>query len=254
MNQITSKTPPRTPAPMENADALKTLAEGLTEKDYEDLLWMMVEETLSCSAHDLDHIRRVYKLAMSIAAQYPQVKYDVLIPAVLLHDLGRRAEDQDLTGRTDHSIVSAVMAGEILGRMTFPKEVIAEVQDAIRSHRYRSGCRPETLEAAILYDADKLDAIGAVGIARTFMMAGQEGARMYRRVDLESYTAQNLTDHGRILQQADHAPNVEYLIKLRQIPDRLLTSAGRAMAQERASLMKLFFDALDKEIGESWEG
>jgi len=223
---------------------------GITEQQYEDLLWMMVEEALSCSAHDIDHVRRVYKLALQIAGNYPEVNYEVLIPAVLLHDIGRREEDLDLTGRTDHAIVGAAKARAILEHMEIPEEVICEIQKAIVTHRYRSGRGPASLEAAILYDADKLDAIGAVGIARTFMMAGQEGSRLYRKVDLETYTAENLTENGRIQNQEDHAPNVEYMVKLKHIPDRLITEAGRALARERASLMKDFFDALDREMGE----
>jgi uncharacterized protein len=223
---------------------------GITEQQYEDLLWMMVEEALSCSAHDIDHVRRVYKLALQIAGNYPEVNYEVLIPAVLLHDIGRREEDLDLTGRTDHAVVGAVKAREILEHMGIREEVICEIQKAIVTHRYRSGRSPASLEAAILYDADKLDAIGAVGIARTFMMAGQEGARLYRKVDLETYTAENLTENGRIQNQEDHAPNVEYMVKLKHIPDRLITEAGRALAHERANLMKDFFDALDREMGE----
>lgn len=223
---------------------------GITEQQYEDLLWMMVEEALSCSAHDIDHVRRVYKLALQIAGNYPEVNYEVLIPAVLLHDIGRREEDLDLTGKTDHAIVGAVKAREILEHMEIREEIICEIQKAIVTHRYRSGQGPASLEAAILYDADKLDAIGAVGIARTFMMAGQEGARLYRKVDLEAYTAENLTENGRILNQEAHAPNVEYRIKLKHIPERLITEAGRALARERANLMKDFFDALDREMGE----
>lgn len=227
-----------------------TEIKGITEQQYEDLLWMMVEEALSCSAHDIDHVKRVYKLALQIAGHYPEVNYEVLIPAVLLHDIGRREEDLDLTGKTDHAMVGAAKAREILERMEIRDEVIHEIQKAILTHRFRSGRGPASLEAAILYDADKLDAIGAVGIARTFMMAGQEGAKLYRKVDLEAYTAENLTENGRILNLEDHAPNVEYAVKLKHIPERLITEVGRALARERAAVMKDFFDALDREMGD----
>ena len=223
---------------------------SISESQYEELLWMMVEDALSCSAHDIDHVRRVYKLALKIASYYPQVNYEVLVPAVLLHDIGRREEDLDLTGSTDHAVVGAVRAREILERMGIRLEIIEEIQKAIVTHRYRSGKRPSSLEAAILYDADKLDAIGAVGVARTFMMAGQEGAHLYRKVDLESYASENLTENGRIINLEAHAPNVEYLIKLRRIPERMMTEVGRAMALKRAGVMKAFFDALDHEMSE----
>lgn len=229
--------------------ALKEI-KSISESQFEELLWLMVEDALSCSAHDIDHVRRVYKLALKIASFYPEVNYEVLIPAVLLHDIGRREEDLDLSGNTDHAIIGAVKAREILERMGIRMEIIEEIQKAIVTHRYRSGQRPSSLEAAILYDADKLDAIGAVGIARTFMMAGQEGAQLYRKVDLETYTSENLTENGRILNLENHAPNVEYLVKLKRIPERMITEVGRTMALKRAGIMKAFFDALDSEMSD----
>lgn len=234
----------------QNSDHYLTHISGMTESQFEELLWTMVEEALSYSAHDMDHIKRVYRLAIQIASHYPDVNYEVLVPSVLLHDIGRRIEDQDPSGQTDHAVVGSVMARDILKRMEMREDVVCAVQEAILTHRFRSGSRPATLEAAILYDADKLDAIGAAGIARTFMMAGQEGSRMYKHVDLEAYGEENLTEHGRILNLEDHAPNVEYLVKLKHIPERLMTPVARQMALGRAELMRIFFEALDHELTE----
>ncbi|MDO9592687.1 MAG: HD domain-containing protein, partial [Erysipelotrichaceae bacterium] len=222
---------------------------AISEETYEELLWTMVEETLVCSAHDIDHVRRVYKLALKIAANYDAVDYEVLIPATLLHDLGRRVEDQDPTGKTDHAMVGSAMAHDILERMGIEPEIVSKIQAAIETHRFRSDRVPGSLEAAILFDADKLDAIGAVGIARSYMLAGQEGSKLYREVDLEAYGPDNLTDNGRIMRLEAHAPNIEYLLKLKHIPDRLMTEAAKKIAVERAAVMKAFFYALDHEMG-----
>lgn len=224
-------------------------AKHMTEANFEELLWAVAEEILSCSAHDMDHVRRVYQLALEIAAHYSEVDYGILIPAVLLHDIGRRHEDQDPTGQIDHAKLGAAMAREILERMQCKPEVVSGVCTAIESHRFRSGSVPSTLEAEILFDADKLDAIGAVGVARAFMLAGQEGSKMYRHVNSDAYEADNLTENGRIMRLEAHAPNVEYDVKLKHIPERLMTEKARQMAFERMAVMKIFFDALEREIG-----
>ena len=109
---------------------------------------------------------RVYRNAMVIAADDPTVDIDILLTAVLLHDIARVKEDQDNTGKTDHAIVGAEMAEIILKKLNYPPEDIEKIKHCIQTHRYRTSSPPASKEAKILFDADKLDLLGALGIAR----------------------------------------------------------------------------------------
>jgi uncharacterized protein len=108
----------------------------------------------------------------------------------------------------------------------------------IRSHRFRGGNCPETLEARILFDADKLDAIGAIGVARAFLFAGEIGARLHNPdVVVENSRAYTVDDTG----------YREYQVKLRHIRDRILTREGRKLAQDRHRFMTDFFQQFLQE-------
>ncbi|MGE5578303.1 MAG: HD domain-containing protein, partial [Syntrophothermus sp.] len=143
-----------------------------------------VEKELSCSAHDLDHVMRVYNLCLYLARNEAgvngagvDVDIEVLKAAALLHDIARVREDRDGSGSIDHAVLGARMAEEILVDMDYPGEKVEQVKHCIRSHRFRGGNEPQTIEAKILFDADKLDAMGAVGVARFFMVAGEYGEK-----------------------------------------------------------------------------
>lgn len=135
----------------------------------------IVGKELSCSAHNLDHVMRVHNMCIFLAKYEEKVDLDILIPAALLHDIGRVIESQDKSGKTDHAILGAEMAEDILRNLDYNEEEIEKIKHCIITHRYRSGNEPKTIEAKMLFDADKLDVIGSIGIARTFMMAGQFG-------------------------------------------------------------------------------
>ena len=114
-----------------------------------------------------------------------------------------------------------------------------KVAACIRQHRYRSDTPPESLEAKILWDADKLDSLGAVGIGRAFLFAGEVGARLHN-TEAEARRAKSYS-------QGDTAYR-EYLVKLKGLPRRLKTAAGRRVARERAAFMETFFHRLDEEV------
>jgi len=210
----------------------------------------IVEKELSCSAHQMDHVMRVYNLCLSLSKN-EDIDLDVLKAAALLHDIARIKEDNDSSGNTDHAILGAEMAGPILQELGFSQEKIKHIQDCIISHRYRTINRPKTKEAQILFDADKLDVIGVTGIARSFMVAGQYGEKIYSDVPVNKYIKDNLTDgrlNGRIKEISKHAPNLEFETKFKYIPDKLYTSKAKEIGKQRLEFMKEFFERLEKEI------
>lgn len=208
----------------------------------------IVRDELSYAAHDLDHVIRVYKMCLLLSEEEKDVNLQVLIPAALLHDIARRQEDQDTTGSIDHAVLGAQMAGEILRSLDYAPEIIVEIQDCIKAHRFRSGFRPNTIEAKILFDADKLDVIGAVGIARSFMLAGKHGEKMYNDIPLQEYLQDNVGENGRIKDASKHTAYLEFELKLRRIPERLFTDKAKRVAVNRIKYMEAFFELLDEEI------
>ena len=208
-----------------------------------------VEKELSCSAHDIGHVMRVYNLCLRLAED-EDVDLEVLQAAALLHDIARVKEDNDPSGKTDHAILSAEMAVPILKDLGFPDEKIRHIQDCIASHRYRTGDKPETKEAQILFDADKLDSLGAIGIARSFVWVGRNNAKIYTNGDIEEYIRNNLGGdiNGRIQDKTKHSPQIEFETKLKFLVDSLYTEKAKETGKERAEFYKKFLDRLEREI------
>ena len=188
--------------------------------------------TTGDAAHRFDHVLRVTALAVEIA-QAEGADVEIVRTAALLHDVG--LED----GRAEHEQVAAQRAIEILAG--HPPEKIEAVAQAIRSHRFRAGPPPQTLEARCLFDADKLDAIGAVGVARVFAYGGAAGQRLWAAVPQEyDERARSASD--------EHTPVHEFAVKLARIKDRLTTQTGRRIGQERHDFMVAFFARLEAEV------
>lgn len=208
----------------------------------------IVQEKLTCSAHNLDHVMRVYNLCMVLAGYEVDVDLEVLIPAALLHDIARVEEIEDKTGKTDHAVLGSEMAGGILKNLNYDNEKIEKIKHCILAHRYRTGNEPSSIEAKILFDADKIDAIGAVGIARTFMLSGQCGQRLSLGNSIEEYLAVNTTENGRIKDLSKHSALIEYEVKLKKIPDKLYTNKAKEIGNERIRVMDEFFTKLKLEL------
>jgi uncharacterized protein len=211
----------------------------------------VVAQELACSAHDLAHVKRVYRLCLKLAADLPGVDFEILQAAALLHDIARVREDRDPTGAVDHAVLGAAMATEILRRNGFAESKLAAVAHCIESHRYRGDRRPETREAQVLFDADKLDVLGAIGIARSYILAGEYGEPLYSEAPLSDYIRENLTGGvatGRIKNISKHTANLEYELKLKLIPQRLHTPQARAIAAQRLAFMVEYFLRLRREI------
>jgi uncharacterized protein len=167
---------------------------------------------------------------------------EVLRAAVLLHDIARVAEDQ---GGPCHATAAAERARTILA--AHPPHKVEAVAHAIASHRFRNSAVPQTLEAKILYDADKLDAIGAIGVARAYAIAGQHGQRLWAAVP-RGYSRRALQDARGDVADAQHTPLHEFVYKLSQLKDSLFTDTARAIALGRHQYMVDFFARLEQEI------
>jgi len=148
----------------------------------------IVEKEENCTdvGHNMEHTMRVYNMCLKLAESYPEADLGVIKYAALLHDIGGQKELEDKTGKTDHALVGAEIAEPILKEFGLSEEKIKHIQDCIISHRYKTENQPKTIEVKILFDADKLDAIGAVGVARAFVWVGNNKARIYYKPeDLE---------------------------------------------------------------------
>lgn len=210
-----------------------------------------VEKELSCSAHDMAHVMRIYNLSLRLA-ENEDLDLDVLKAAALLHDIARVREDSDHTGETDHAVLGSEMAAPILKELDFSEDQIRHIRDCIISHRYKTGNKPEAKEAQILFDADKLDALGAIGVARSFVWVGRNNANIYTdNIDIEKYIDENLGGKisGRIRDKTKHSPQIEFETKLKFLVDKLHTEKAREVCRERIGFYKKFLDRLEREIG-----
>lgn len=188
-------------------------------------------------SHGPDHTERVLQNALAIGRRMG-ARLDILTPAALLHDIGRNAESRS-HGGVCHAEVGADMAGPILRELGWSEDDQAAVCHCIRSHRFRGSTEPESLEAQILFDADKLDSIGAVGIGRAFLFAGQIGAKLHNaELDHENTAAYSGEDTA----------YREFQVKMSKVRGQMLTTIGRKIARKRHEFMEIFFAELNLEI------
>lgn len=185
-------------------------------------------------SHGFDHVRRVLALCRRLGKE---ADLHVLTLAALLHDVGRPEEDRS-NGSSCHAEVGARLAGEILERHGAAPALIRKVRECVRTHRFRGRSRPLSREAKILYDADKLDSLGAVGLGRAFLFAGEVGARLHNR---ETEAARSAAYSG------EDTAFREYTVKLRHLPGRMQTEEGRRLARLRLEFMTAFFERLSAE-------
>jgi uncharacterized protein len=189
----------------------------------------------SDSAHDFDHVLRVLALAERIG-RAEGADIEVLRAAALLHDVARAEE---LETGICHARAGAQRAREILA--AWPCDKVEAVAHAIESHRFRGDVSPLTLEAQVLYDADKLDCIGAVGVARAYVLSGRLGQRLWTEVPPDASLGRNSLT-------AEHSAPIEYEVKLKKVKDSLFTPMAKALAEERDRFMEGFFTRLREEI------
>lgn len=201
---------------------------------------------LSCmkdSAHDKDHIYRVLYHAMDIARTESEVDYDVLICACLLHDIGRK--EQYETPSLCHAAVGGNKAYVYLVRNGFDTQFALRVKHCIETHRYRKNNLPQTIEAKILFDADKLDATGALGIARTLFYQGIVSEPLY------SFMPDGSISDG----STDPQPSFcrEYKYKLEKLYNQFYTEKARQIGMERKNIAASFYKSLLEEVTKTYQ-
>ena len=178
-------------------------------------------------SHDWHHVRRVEKMALRLAEMKDADK-KVVRAGALLHDIGRRKEDRGEI--EEHASWGAERSRDILGDLGFRQEFIDSVSHVIEAHRYSKKPEPETLEARVLSDADNLDALGAVGIARGFAYSGEHGRVMF-------------SDTGDVETARDH-----FRSKILSLDERMFTEPARKIADERKKYVEEFLDRVESEM------
>lgn len=187
-------------------------------------------------AHDVDHVLRVVRTAKELCAQEGAL-LEVVVPAAYLHDCFSYPKDHPDRGRS--SRIAADTAIEFLREVEYPETYYEQIHHAICSHSYSSGLTPETKEAQIVQDADRLDAIGAIGIARCIQVGTLYDRPLYSSHD--PFCAQRVPDD--LLFTIDH-----FYVKLLKIADSMGTRAAQKEASRRKEFMLNFLKRLEREI------
>ncbi len=189
-------------------------------------------------AHDLAHLDRVWNNAHQITQSEESANQRVLLGAAYLHDLANLPKDA--ANRAEASTLSANAAAPILRELGFSEVDIDAAAHAITAHSFSANTPPKTIEAKILRDADRLDALGAVGIARTFLVAGALGRPLYDPGD--PFAVNRPLD--------DTKWSIEHWqTKLLHLPRNMVTTKGRELAEQRAGRMRAYLNQLSDEIG-----
>lgn len=192
--------------------------------------------------HDFDHVLRVYRIAEQLA-RAEGADLEIVRAAALLHDSHGSAPGGEDTARAEHHIASALFAGEVLAEKGWSPDRIQAVQHCIRAHRFRGNENyPETLEAKVLFDSDKLDVLGAIGAARTIAYAALDGQPAYAE------PSEQFLLTGEKVPGEPHSSYHEFLFKLRNVKDRMFTNSGKNLAEARHAFLLHYYDQLQAEV------
>jgi len=214
-------------------DEKKVLCEWRTRLEQ-----IAMRETGGDGSHDLSHFKRVFSLAVMIAdkEQEPADRL-VLLAAAYLHDIVNPRKDSEL--RPKASALSADCAGEILFHEGFPQDKISAVQHAIVTHSFSADMEPYTLEAKIIQDADRIESLGAIGLARTFYIGGRLGSKIFDPADPLA--------ERRALDDSKYAVD-HFQTKLLKLPGLMKTVEGKKIANERALVLTTYISQLVGEL------
>jgi uncharacterized protein len=204
----------------------------------------MLDDGSEDAAHDYDHLVRVIALADKIQASEGGT-LPIIWAAVALHDIGQERERRH---GGDHALIGAELAEEMLKDSPFPQEYIPAVQQAIQEHRMTGGIIPQTLEGRILYDADKLDCLGAIGIGRLYCITGRYNQKVYAPIPEDIVEPINPHIIRNLRRRPDYSPSIEFELLFRNLPERMTTNTGRELAYERFVYMQEFFTRLRREV------
>jgi len=189
--------------------------------------------------HDWAHIQRVVRTAIEIS-QEEGADATVVLAAAHLHDIVNVPKDHPERHRA--SELAADKAVELLRETTFPQDKLAAVHTAIVEHSFSRGLKPSTLEAAVVQDADRLDALGAIGVLRCAAVNTAMGTPFYDPADPLA-RGRELDDRRWMV---DH-----YFLKLLRLPDTMATATGKRIGHERAEFMRAFLAQLEGEVSPS---
>lgn len=189
-------------------------------------------------AHDHAHFLRVVATARSLA-ENEAARLQVVIPAAWLHDLVNVPKNDPR--RSQASRLSAVQALQFLEQIEYPKEFFADIENAIEAHSFSAKIEPRSIEASIVQDADRLDGLGAIGIARVFSVGGLLSRRIYEPHDPFALSGRKLDD---LENTVDH-----FFVKLFKTVATLRTAAGRKEGERRAEFMMNYLRELAREVG-----
>jgi uncharacterized protein len=195
------------------------------------------EHTASDAAHDEGHVRRVVANARKLA-EAERADLGVVLPAAWLHDCV--VIPKNSPQRSSASRLAAERAGGLLRAAGYPEQHIAAIEHAITAHSFSARVAPQTLEAKVVQDADRLEALGAVGIARTLITGGANGTPFY-----------DLSEPFPVTRVADDRTSIidHFFTKLLTLAETMQTAAGRVAAKQRAQFLKEFLTQLGSEIG-----
>ena len=221
-------------AGVQHVGTASSITRSFSVKKVESIAKKMFEG--APGSHDWTHTLRVCRLCERIGAS-ETAEMEVLRIAALLHDIGRRYQDAS-SGSVCHAEKGAEIARGIIHDLPLSDAQKKNIIHCIGTHRFRGKNPPKTIEAKILFDADKLDSIGAVGVGRAFLFAGEVGARLHNPGNnIENTHSYSKEDTG----------FREYKVKLRNIRDRVLTREGRRLADDRHDFMESFFKRFIEE-------
>ncbi len=188
------------------------------------------------AAHDLEHIRRVVANARGLAA-VEGAKLEIVLPAAWLHDCVTVPKDSPQ--RATASRLAAAQAGAWLREWDWPAELLPDIAHAIEAHSFSAGIAPRTIEAKVVQDADRLDALGAVGLSRCLMLGGALGRPLYATED--PFCEQRAPD--------DKAACVDHFYaKLLTLEATMQTEGGRAEARRRTEFIRQFLAELRRNL------
>ncbi len=193
----------------------------------------------SDASHNLGHFKRVWNVALSLSEEDNDLL--VILAASYFHDIVSYPKNHP--DRSKSSKHAAIRAGEILKQMNFPKEKIPHVQHCIEAHSFSANIMPETIEAKIVQDADRMEALGAIGLARTFYVAGLMGTEALFNDD-------DLMGEHRELDDKKYAVD-HFQTKLLKLPGTMQTPKGKIEAQRRAQILHGFLSDLAREVDPS---
>ncbi len=208
----------------------------ITELPFEAFLKR--EMSSADASHDIEHVRRVVRNAGILLESTPEADRRIVTAAAWLHDCVTLSKNHP--NRKKASVMAAEKASEFLKKNGIPEDQIRAVHHAIEAHSFSAGIEPETIEAEIVQDADRIDALGAIGLARCFMTGASMGSALYnpnepipknRTADDKNYCV-------------DH-----FFTKLLKLPETMRTEAGKKEANRRADVIRYWLEEFRRETG-----